>query len=61
MQGRHTFDRKHWNALMTAECIKSLIGRRTASIVERTMPRSDLVGIEPVVPQQPVVGAWSSI
>ncbi len=24
MQGRHSFDRKYWNALMTAECIKSL-------------------------------------
>ncbi len=61
MQGRHTFDRKHWNALMTAECIKSLIGSRTVSIVEKTVPRSNLVGIEPVVPQQPVLGAWSSI
>ena len=61
MQGRHTFDRKHWNALMTAECIKSLIGSRAVTVVEKTMPRSDLVGIEPVVPQQPVVGAWSSI
>jgi asparagine synthase (glutamine-hydrolysing) len=26
MQGRHSFDRKYWNALMTAECIKSLAG-----------------------------------
>jgi asparagine synthase (glutamine-hydrolysing) len=25
-QGRHSFDRKYWNALMTAECIKSLVG-----------------------------------
>lgn len=24
MQGRHSFDRKYWNALMTAECIKNL-------------------------------------
>lgn len=26
MQGRQTFDRKHWNALMTAECIKTILG-----------------------------------
>ena len=24
MQGRHSFDRKYWNAIMSAECIKSL-------------------------------------
>ena len=24
MQGRHSFDRKYWNALITAECIKNL-------------------------------------
>jgi len=27
MHGAHSFDRKHWNALMTAECIKSMSGR----------------------------------
>ncbi|MFH1109902.1 MAG: asparagine synthase (glutamine-hydrolyzing) [Planctomycetota bacterium] len=27
MHGTHSFDRKHWNALMTAECIKSLMAR----------------------------------
>lgn len=26
MQGKHSFDRKYWNALITAECIKSLHG-----------------------------------
>jgi len=61
MQGRHTFDRKHWNALMTAECIKSLIGSRAEPIAEKTALRSDLVGIEPVVPHRPVAAAWSSI
>jgi asparagine synthase (glutamine-hydrolysing) len=24
MQGRHSFDRKYWNAILTAECIKNL-------------------------------------
>jgi len=27
MHGTHSFNRKHWNALMTAECIKSLMVR----------------------------------
>ena len=27
MCGTHSFDRRHWNAMMTAECIKSLLGR----------------------------------
>jgi len=27
MQGRHSFDRRYWNTLMTAECMKSLLGR----------------------------------
>ncbi len=26
MQGRHSFDRRYWNTLMTAECMKSLLG-----------------------------------
>jgi asparagine synthase (glutamine-hydrolysing) len=27
MQGRHSFDRRYWNAILTAECIKNLPGR----------------------------------
>lgn len=27
MQGRHSFDRKYWNAILTAECMKALLGR----------------------------------
>ncbi len=30
MYGTHSFDRKHWNAIMTAECIKTLLGRAPA-------------------------------
>ncbi|MEQ9321706.1 MAG: asparagine synthase-related protein, partial [Polyangiaceae bacterium] len=26
MQGRHSFDRKYWNAILTAECMKALLG-----------------------------------
>ena len=29
LQGRHSFDRKYWNALLTAECMKSLHGGRS--------------------------------
>jgi asparagine synthase (glutamine-hydrolysing) len=39
MQGRHTFDRKHWNALMTAECIKSLTGLGPHCLAECEAPR----------------------
>ena len=29
MQGRHSFDRKYWNTMMTTECIRSLIMERS--------------------------------
>lgn len=29
MQGRHSFDRKYWNAILTAECIKSLASNQS--------------------------------
>ena len=34
---------------------------QTVTVVEKTMSHSDLVGVVPVVPKQPVMGAWSSI
>jgi len=63
MQGRHTFDRKHWNALMTAECIKALTGGGR-TIVEKSAPRGD-VSAEgpipgPVVPTRPVTEVGST-
>jgi asparagine synthase (glutamine-hydrolysing) len=36
LQGRHSFDRKYWNTLMTAECIKSLLGLREPAVTDRT-------------------------
>ena len=27
MQGRHSFDRKHWGAMLTAECMRALLDR----------------------------------
>ena len=42
MQGRHTFDRKHWNSLMTAECIKSLMGGMEKCSDPRTVSREDV-------------------
>jgi asparagine synthetase B (glutamine-hydrolysing) len=47
MQGRHSFDRKHWNALMTAECIKSLLrrdGRDHLASEPRALARADIHG-----------------
>lgn len=41
LHGTHSFDRKHWNALMTAECIKSLLGEFSPRI---TASRSAPVG-----------------
>ena len=38
MHGTHSFDRKHWNALMTAECIKSLMGRPAEPETPHTAP-----------------------
>lgn len=36
------FDRKHWNALLTAECLKSLLGRRSLDPTPHTMDLHDL-------------------
>lgn len=40
MQGRHSFDRKYWNALMTAECMKSLLCSRPTKRPARRKQRS---------------------
>jgi|CXWL01.1.fsa_nt_gi asparagine synthase (glutamine-hydrolysing) len=46
LHGTHSFDRKHWNALMTAECIRSLLappgGRVTAT---RSVSASDILPV----------------
>ncbi len=41
MQGRQSFDRKYWNALLTAECMKSLLG--SARTPQRKPRRRQLV------------------
>ena len=41
--GRHSFDRKHWNTLMTAECIKSLLGRPGQLLAGASMPVEQVV------------------
>lgn len=38
MQGRHSFDRRYWNTLMTAECIKSLLVRPEQAVSKREAP-----------------------
>jgi asparagine synthetase B (glutamine-hydrolysing) len=42
MQGRHSFDRKYWNTLMMAECMKRLVGRHGVVVTEQAAPVSRL-------------------
>lgn len=38
LQGRSTFDRRHWNALLTAECVKSLLGSQPLACAPKSTP-----------------------
>jgi asparagine synthase (glutamine-hydrolysing) len=41
LRGRHSFDRRYWNTLMTAECMKALLGvERVEAVVEATKDAS---------------------
>jgi asparagine synthase (glutamine-hydrolysing) len=45
MQGRHGFDRRYWNTLLTAECVKALVVSRGTVIREKSSERArDIVG-----------------
>jgi asparagine synthetase B (glutamine-hydrolysing) len=48
LHGTHSFDRKHWNALMTAECIRSLLGGAQSRVIEEAA----LPAVEVVPPQR---------
>lgn len=39
MHGRHSFDRRYWNTIMTAECIKTLLGPDLPSAAHGAEPR----------------------
>ena len=44
LHGTHSFDRKHWNALMTAECIRSLLSPPAQRMTgQRSIPASAVV------------------
>lgn len=43
MQGRPSFDRRHWNAILTAECIKNLHGIGGSVEPIRSAPKNGLV------------------
>jgi len=44
LHGRHSFDRRYWNTLMTAECMKALLGfARVERIEEATGDRQSLL------------------
>jgi asparagine synthase (glutamine-hydrolysing) len=61
MQGRHSFDRKHWNALLTAECIKSLLGRQGEASPVHSMPLSSVMSDGPIRAPESPVELWSGI
>ncbi|UCC30772.1 MAG: asparagine synthase (glutamine-hydrolyzing) [Phycisphaerales bacterium] len=56
MQGRHSFDRRYWNTLMTAECIKSLLTSSEPVATQDHVPVPQLVfqgpahTLEPTLP-----------
>lgn len=44
LHGTQSFDRKHWNALMTAECIRSLLGGDGGRVVtQRSLAASEIL------------------
>lgn len=61
MQGRHSFDRRYWNTLMTAECIKTLAGGK-AGFVEKEVAKDRAVIPEAsAAPARPIRGPESTI
>ncbi len=61
LQGVHSFDRKHWNAVMTAECIKSLLTCPDSKISEASTSRKELVPTkaQPVNMAMPANETWN--
>ena len=49
IHGQHSFDRKYWNALMTAECMKSLLTRRPQP-AQAVSPPLQVPSLLPAVP-----------
>lgn len=50
LQGRHAFDRKHWNALMTAECVKNVLGDAPRVLAARELDRGAVFSPESAPP-----------
>ena len=42
MHGQHSFDRKYWNTLMMAECMKALLTHRPATVKTRSALRGNV-------------------
>jgi asparagine synthetase B (glutamine-hydrolysing) len=61
IHGTHSFDRKNWNALMTAECIRSLLGRAELDSTPRSAPLEELIPNRVPTPTQPIPALWSSV
>ncbi len=48
LQGRHSFDRRYWNTLMTAECMKALLAfERTETVAEAVRDRQSILVTRP--------------
>ncbi len=60
MHGSHSFDRKHWNALMTAECIRSLLGRAEPDPTPRSASLDELIPNRLPTPIRPIPTLWSA-
>jgi len=59
MHGTQGFDRKNWNALMTAECIRSLLGRAELDSTPRSARLDELIPNHVPTPTRPVPALWS--
>lgn len=55
LQGRHSFDRRYWNTLMTAECMKALLGvQRIDAVADAVKDRHSILA-KPAQDSRPAI------
>jgi hypothetical protein len=59
MQGRHSFDRRYWNTLMTAECMRSLLGFQQPATTVELLAERQMAWEKPVPTLQPALALRS--
>ena len=59
MQGRHSFDRRYWNTLMTAECIRSLLGFQQPATAVELLAERQMAWEGPAPTLQPALASRS--